>query len=360
MFRDDSPLAQTSRALAVSTLQPSTLFPHVSSSLKNSVSDDGVAPCGCDVHFCNEALSLVLKIPLEAVHTPLFESKNSFWTEFYRTIFYEGATVDGSEWETPLCGGEQRRYAVNIPIPTILDLGQHANCRVTEKYLLKQPTRRYVVEATFELDGIPGGQAQVIARYCLSAEEDIQTKVLVTFDVFPPRSSFFKESIKQSLTVQFSEFYQALGRALTQLSARFGGIPGDAPLMRRLSWWRRHQASSRQYQHSSSSTTVVRIYFDWAAFWRSLFWLVPIIVLFLAVVYIHVVGRSVAEPLDADARLQRIKSVQEQFRSFVEQEQAATHSLSLHVNEMVDRLVARVSDLDQHIQLVAKQDHNIE
>lgn len=353
LFADDTPRSSVNSTRVDPLPQFSRdTFPTTSTGNGNGKEID---QCGCKVHYPNQGLYATFDMPISRLHHTLFDFQSTFWIDFFASISYEGISIGESDWQTLVSGGEQRTYSFNVPLPKLLNKLKKAKVQARENYLLKQPLRRFVIENTMEIDGIPGGMCQVLSRYCIVAKENNQSQLLVTFEAFPPRNSFFKESIKQSLNVQFEEMYKELGHALLNLSSE--ATPKGEQLVRSLSWWKR--ASSRNHQRSIS--TSMEIYFDWDAFWRSLLWFVPLVVVIFSLFYVQLTGRTNLEPVDAKDRLERIKTIQIQFEDFMVREKLMTKSLGQKVAEMVDHMADRVGTLDDHLQglLATKSDDQI-
>jgi hypothetical protein len=285
-------------------------------------------------------MSKVMAMSIAALRFTLFEPSSSFWTTFFSSVSFQSSTLSDAAWENPPNGSEQRVYSVEIPLPQVLGDTLYAKSFITEKYLLKQPGRRFVVESVIRISGIPGGSCQIHARYCLTARGKTRSHLLVSYEAVPPKSSFFKESFRQSLNAYFSSFFENLVKHLQNQHSLQVDWSDEGLLKRRLSLWRNSPSSKR------AQSSFMQVYFDWSAFWRSLLWLSPFVVVFVAVICMRSATKPPSQSLDGNLRIERISSIQDQFRGFLAREQIATKSLGSQVIQIVDQLSKRINQME--------------
>ena len=242
-------------------------------SFDTTLVDSNIKPCGCDLHFPNEGLSIIIEMPISTICSTLFDDTSSFYQGFIQR--YTATDCHIEHWEDTLNCGEQRIIKMKIPLPRLMPGPAFADVCTTERILLKQPTKRLVLEAESEVKGIPGGLCKVSSRLCLSAVNPDRSYILITLDACPPNGSFFKESVRRSLVIHFSEFYAALGVAIAEHKAFDATAYGlrynnsDEPLIGTL-----RNGDMSGYQS----------YFDLAGFLRQLLWIVLLgLIFFLAI-----------------------------------------------------------------------------
>lgn len=304
----------------------------------NTISSGGT--CGCELHHPNLLLSLNLNLPLVLLHKLLFDCKSNFLYNFFRSVSYTDCSISSSRWENIANQGEQRQYNLKIPFPKIMLGMEQAEAKFLDRYLLKHPTKIFVIETSIELSGIPGGVSHIKVRYCLTSKDSMSC-LLVTGEAHPPDGSWFKESIRQSLVDHFTEMYSELGRAL-KMQEKTRARADRASLTRHISWWRKGTPT-----HRRTSSTAMQVYFDKKAFFKSLFWLVPVLVIICAWIYVRYKSLEQPEAKEVSFRLSRISSIDSEFRSFLQKEHLVTSSLGASVNKAVDGLSEKVSRLQE-------------
>lgn len=276
----------------------------------------GVVPtqCGCDFHFTVEGLSAIISMPLSALYSTLLDSRSKFLLNFYQSFSMLDCEV--GEWSHQLSGGEQRVIRMRMPLPRILaDVG-HSMIVTGEKFLLSQPARRFIVESVTEILNVPGGVCRVMSRTCMTALDQERSHIFISFDAFPSKGAFFKESVRISLIIHFSELYTALGVALAEYSRNesLQALP-----RRSLSWFRRRRLDRSAMMRRISSTSSFESYFDFAAFVRSLFWIFIFLALLSSILYDRLCrnNRGLWEN-DEEHRTQLIRGVQVQLMKYLE------------------------------------------
>ena len=243
-------------------------------SFDTALADPKIKSCGCDLHFPNEGLSIIIEMPISTIYSTLFDATSSFYQRFIQK--YTAAECHIEHWEDVLNCGERRMIKMKMPLPRLISGPAFADVCTTERILLKQPTKRLVLEAESEVKGIPGGLCKVSSRLCLSAVDPDHSYILITLDACPPNGSFFKESVRRSLVVHFSEFYAALGVAIAEHKALDTTAYGlryknsEEPLIRTL-----RNGDISGYQS----------YFDLAGFLRQLLWMVLLGLIFFLAIY---------------------------------------------------------------------------
>lgn len=270
--------------------------------------------CGCDFHFTVEGLSAIVPMPLSTLHSALLDPRSKFLLNFYQSFSMLDCEV--GEWNNQLSGGEQRIIKMRMPLPRILaDVG-HSMTVTVDKFLLSQPTRRFIIESVTEILNVPGGVCRVMSRTCMTALDQEQSHIFISFDAFPSKGAFFKESVRISLIIHFSELYTALGVALAEYSKNenFQAFP-----RRSLSWFRRRRLDRSAMMRRISSASSFESYFDFSAFIRSLFWIFIFLALLSSILYdrLYRNNRSFRES-DEEHRTQLIRSVQVQLMKFLE------------------------------------------
>jgi len=210
----------------------------------------------------------------------LFDATSSFYQRFIQS--YTAADCHIECWEGALGCGERRIVKMRMPLPRLMPGPAFADVCTTERILLNQPARRLVLETESEVKGIPGGLCRVSGRLCLSAVDPDRSYILITLDACPPSGSFFKESVRRSLVVHFSEFYAALGVAIVNYKTLVAADDG-------LRYGNPREPFIRGPQ--SGDISGYQSYFDLAGFLRQLLWIVFLGLIFFLTIHFLPTGK---------------------------------------------------------------------
>ncbi len=242
---------------------------------------DGESLCACRIHYPCLLLSRTIEISLSTLHSLLFDTSNPFMGNLFAALKFRNCTLwtEGS-WQILSNGEEGRTYSLDILLPTLMGPKEYATVKFYESYMSKSVRTRYVVEASVEIMGLPGGPASVQLRLCLVAKGDGQASLLITADAHPPRAAWFKQSIRRALLSQMAGIYYEVGQALERYSANARHLDDGGEHPRPTSWWKSSGAL-----HPRESRESLQFYFDWAAFRRSLIYVIPFVGFLLASAY---------------------------------------------------------------------------
>lgn len=291
--------------------------------------------CGCHVHYSNEAYAKSLNISVNAMNYELFSPDSSMWQKFFEQMSFQQIALNSQ------AGGSK---AAEMLLPRVFGNDVHVKLSIVDKYLLKQPNKRYVVESIFQIDGIPGGITRVLVRFCITSIDSMSLNLLITFDVIPPKTSFFKESFRHSLTSYFHSFFDSLGKYIQTAHLLEQEALDHATTHEDLSLWRRSHPNSRR------QSTFVHVYFDWKAFAQSLFWIVPIAVFVYLLLHHRLLSVHMKYKGNVGARMEKISSINQQLQIFLDREKIASRSTALQAEEMIDRISERVNNaLSMHM-----------
>lgn len=279
-------------------------------------------PCGCYQHLPGSVLTLG-RAPFELVQRLIFSNEATGIQSALKCISGQDATA--SAWEADEFGVRKRTVVGQFPLPS-LGLRDNSTIKATfmDTVLLEQPGLRFVVETTVYFDGIPGGCCSMLLRQCLHQGRSDVAEYAVTAEVRPPENSWFKESIKAALLTSVQKLFKEIAISLENQS---GGV----------------------HAHRRPEATVQQVYFDRAAFKRSLIAILPIIGAALAVGLFITRHRSYGQqptpphPISEPAA-QRIKEIRQQFNHLVSMPRAGFGSTKDRVASIKDRIAGLLDE----------------
>ena len=275
-----------------------------------------ILPCGCYQHLPGNVLTFG-RAPFEVVRRLIFSNEATGIQSALKCISGQDATA--SAWESDEFGVRKRTVVGQFPLPS-LGLRDNATIKATfmDTVLLEQPGMRFVVESNIYFDGIPGGCCSMLLRQCLHQGKLGVAEYSVTAEVRPPENSWFKESIKTALLASIQKLFKEIAISLENQS---GGV----------------------HAHRRSEATIQQVYFDRAAFKRSLIAILPIIGAALAVSLFITRHRFYGQqPLPPqpinELAVQRIREIRQQFNHLVSVPREGFDSTKNRVASIKDRI----------------------